>query len=158
MGDCHFALKNPTTTTMFIGEFHLTIDEKGRFSVPVKFRSALATGAVVTRGLDTSLFVLTQEAWQRLSAKIADLPLGSAASRSFARFMLAGAMDVTLDAQGRFVVPEYLRTHAKLQKDAVLVGVNDRLELWDKATWSAYAKQAEQNAEAIAESLGDLGI
>jgi MraZ protein len=143
---------------MFIGEFHLTIDDKGRFAVPVKFRSALATGAVVTRGLDTSLFVLTQEAWQRLSAKIAELPLGSAASRSFARFMLAGAMDVTLDAQGRFVVPEYLRTHAKLQKDAVLVGVNDRLELWDKATWSAYAEQAQQNAEAIAESLGDLGI
>jgi MraZ protein len=156
--DCHFDLKNSTTTTMFIGEFHLTIDDKGRLAVPVKFRSALATGAVVTRGLDTSLFVLTQEAWQRLSAKIADLPLGSAASRSFARFMLAGAMDVTLDAQGRFVVPEYLRTYAKLHKDAVLVGVNDRLELWDKVTWDAYAREAEQNAEAVAESLGGLGI
>ncbi len=143
---------------MFIGEFHLTIDDKGRFAVPMKFRSALATGAVVTRGLDTSLFVLTQEAWQRLSAKIANLPLGSAASRSFSRFMLAGAMDVVLDAQGRFVIPEYLRLHAKLQKDAVLVGVNDRLELWDVATWTAYTQEAEHNAEAIAESLGDLGI
>ncbi len=143
---------------MFIGEFHLTIDDKGRLAVPVKFRSALATGAVVTRGLDASLFVLPQEAWQRLSRKIAELPLGSAASRSFARFMLAGAMDVTLDTQGRFVIPEYLRLHAKLHKDAVLVGVHDRLELWDKTRWDTYARQAQQQVDAIAESLGGLGI
>ena len=72
--------------------------------------------------------------------------------------MLAGAMDVTLDAQGRFVVPEYLRTYSKLQKDAVLVGINDRLELWDRATWNAYAQEAEKNVESVAESLGGLCI
>ena len=143
---------------MFIGEFHLTIDDKGRISVPVKFRSALATGAVVTRGLDTSLFLLPIAAWERLAEKIGQLPLGSAASRSFARFMLAGAMDVTLDAQGRFVVPEYLRTYAGLSKDAVLVGINDRLEIWDKEKWTSYAKNAEEEAGAIAESLGGLGV
>ncbi len=147
-----------TQLLMFIGEFHLTIDDKGRLAVPVKFRSALATGAVVTRGLDTSLFLLPLGTWEKLAAKLAALPLGSAASRSFARFMLAGAMEVTLDAQGRFVVPEYLRTHAGLQKDAVLVGINDRLELWDKERWQKYAQQAEVQAEAVAESLGELGV
>src|SRR3989339_2276536 len=101
---------------MFIGEYHHSIDEKGRLAVPTKFRKDLAKGAVVTRGLDSSLFLLPLEEWGKLSDKLASLPLGQAKSRAFARLMLAGAMDIGLDKQGRFVVPEYLRSYAKLGK------------------------------------------
>lgn len=141
---------------MFIGEYHITIDDKGRLAVPVKFRGALAQGAVVTRGLDTSLFLLPLEEWGKLADKLASLPLGQANSRAFARFMLAGAMDIELDGQGRFVVPEYLREFAGLRKGAVIVGVQNRLEIWDEEAWAAYAKRAEQESGAIAEQL--MGI
>ena len=142
---------------MFIGEYHITIDDKGRLAVPVKFREALAQG-VVTRGLDASLFLLPLEEWGKLADKLAGLPLGQANSRAFARFMLAGAMDVELDGQGRFVIPEYLRQFAGLKKSAVIVGVQNRLEVWDEGTWAAYAKQAEADSGAIAEQLGTMGI
>jgi MraZ protein len=141
---------------MFIGEYHITIDDKGRLNVPVKFRGALAQGAVVTRGLDTSLFVLPLEEWGKLAEKIASLPLGQANSRAFARFMLAGAMDVELDSHGRFVVPEYLRTFAGLKKNAIVVGIQNRLEIWDEDAWTAYAKKAEADSGAIAEQLGGI--
>jgi MraZ protein len=143
---------------MFIGEYKITIDDKGRVAVPVKFRGALAQGAVVTRGLDTSLFLLPLEEWGKLANKIANLPLGQANSRAFARFMLAGAMDIEIDAQGRFVIPEYLRTFAGLKKAAVIVGVESRLEIWDEEVWTAYAKKAEAESGAIAEQLGTMGI
>lgn len=143
---------------MFIGEYNITIDDKGRLAVPVKFREALATGAVVTRGLDTSLFLLPLEEWGKLADKIANLPLGQANSRAFARLMLAGAMDTHLDKQGRFIVPEYLRAYAGLRKEVVIVGVQNRLEIWDKAAWVKYTAQAEEDANAIAEKLGEMGI
>ncbi|MFA6522551.1 MAG: division/cell wall cluster transcriptional repressor MraZ [Patescibacteria group bacterium] len=143
---------------MFIGEYHHQIDEKGRIAVPTKFRGDLAHGAVVTRGLDASLFLLPLEEWGKLAEKLAGLPLGQANSRAFARLMLAGAMDVELDKQGRFVVPEYLRTYAKLGKKVVIVGINTRLEIWDEAAWLAYSSQTEEDAGAIAEKLGEMGI
>lgn len=143
---------------MFIGEYHHNIDDKGRLAVPVKFREDLVKGAVVTRGLDGSLFLLPLAEWGNLSDKLGSLPLGQSNSRAFARLMLAGAMDVKLDKQGRFVVPDYLREYAKIQKKVVIVGVNTRLELWDSEAWEVYRRQTEQDAESIAEQLGDLGI
>lgn len=143
---------------MFIGEYHHQIDDKGRLAVPVKFRPDLAQGAVVTRGLDSSLFLLPLEEWGKLAGKLASLPLGQSNSRAFARLMLAGAMDVKVDKQGRFVIPEYLRSYAGLKKKVVIVGINTRLELWDEAVWENYRQQTETDAETIAEKLGDLGI
>jgi MraZ protein len=143
---------------MFLGEYHHNIDDKGRFSVPVKFRGDLAKGAVVTRGLDSSLFLLPLEEWGKLADKLAGLPLGASNSRAFARLMLAGAMDVKLDKQGRFVIPEYLRKYSNMEKNVVIVGVNTRLEIWDAKTWETYRTQTEENAVAIAEQLGELGI
>jgi MraZ protein len=144
--------------TMFIGEYHHNIDDKGRISVPVKFRNDLAKGAVVTRGLDASLFVLPLEEWGKLADKLSSLPLGAANSRAFTRLMLAGAMDVNLDKQGRFIIPEYLRDYAGLSKKLVIVGLNTRLEVWDADRWDAYRRQTEDDAVAIAEQLGELGI
>lgn len=143
---------------MFLGQYQHSIDDKGRLAVPMKFRDDLAKGAVVTRGLDTSLFLLPLEEWGKLAEKLASLPLGQASSRAFSRLMLAGAMDVKLDAQGRFVVPEYLRAYAGLQRNVVIVGVNNRIELWDEEEWNAYTKKTEEDAESIAEQLGGLGM
>lgn len=143
---------------MFIGEYHHSIDEKGRLAVPTKFRGDLAKGAVVTRGLDSSLFLLPLEEWGKLSEKLAALPLGQAKSRAFARLMLAGAMDVKLDKQGRCVLPDYLRKYAELGKRVVIVGVHSRLEIWDKDKWETYREQTERDAVDIAEELGELGI
>lgn len=143
---------------MFLGQYLHSIDDKGRIAVPTKFRDDLAQGAVVTRGLDTSLFLLPLEEWGKLAEKLASLPLGQASSRAFSRLMLAGAMDVKLDGQGRFVIPEYLRTYAGLQRNVVVVGVHNRIELWDEEEWKRYTEKTEQDAEAIAEQLGGLGM
>ncbi len=143
---------------MFIGEYKHTIDDKGRLAIPVKFRGDLARGAVVTRGLDASLFLFPKEEWDKLAEKLAALPLGKSDSRAFARLMLAGAMDVPSDKQGRIVIPEYLRTYAGIGKSAVVVGVYNRLELWDETKWDAYKKQTESDVGTIAEHLGELGI
>lgn len=144
--------------SMFIGEYHHTLDDKGRVSVPVKFRAGLAQGAVVTRGLDRSLFLYAKEDWDRLAQKLAALPLGQADTRAFARLMLAGAMDVEIDASGRAVIPPYLRTYAGLAKRIVLTGLHDRIEVWDEATWEAYRIKTEANGDAIAERLGAQGL
>ena len=143
---------------MFIGEYHHNLDDKGRMAIPVKFRADLAQGAVVTRGLDSSLLLLPLEEWGKLASKIASLPLGQANSRAFARLMLAGAMDVNLDKQGRFIIPDYLRQYAGLEKKVVIVGVNTRFELWDEEKWNAYRAQTEADASEIAEQLGDFAL
>lgn len=141
---------------MFIGEFHHTLDDKGRLAIPVKFRADLAQGAVVTRGLDRSLFLYTKQAWEALAAKIAALPLGQADTRAFARLMLAGAMDVEVDKSGRVTVPEYLREYAGLTKDVVVTGLYDRLEIWDEAAWKDYSAKTESAGNDIAERLGTV--
>lgn len=143
---------------MFIGEYHHTLDDKGRMAIPTKFRAELATGAVVTRGLDSSLFLLPLEEWGKLAAKIASLPLGQANSRAFSRLMLSGAMDISLDKQGRFIIPDYLRAYAGLEKKVVIVGVNTRFELWDEEKWNAYRAKTEGEASEIAEQLGDFAL
>ena len=143
---------------MFIGEYKHSIDEKGRLAIPKKFRKNLAKGAVVTRGLDTSLFLFPKEEWGKLAEKLASLPLGQSNSRAFARLMLAGAMDVSLDKQGRVVLPGYLRSYASLTKSTVIAGLYTRLEIWDEKKWEAYKKKVEKDADAVAEQLGELGI
>ena len=143
---------------MFIGEYKHTLDEKGRIAIPSKFCKQLAKGAVVTRGLDTSLFLFPKEEWDKLAEKLASLPLGQSNSRAFARLMLAGAMDVVLDKQGRVVLPEYLREYAGMKKNLVLAGVFNRLELWDEDKWEKYKKNVESDVDSVAEKLGELGF
>ena len=143
---------------MFIGEYNHTIDEKGRVAIPVKFRGDLARGAVVTRGLDASLFLFPKEEWDKLAEKLASLPLGQSNSRAFARLMLAGAMDVEVDKQGRMIVPEFLRQYAGITKSVVVAGLYNRLELWDTERWETYKKATESEVGNIAEQLGALGV
>ncbi len=126
--------------------------------MPVKFRAKLAKGAVVTRGLDGSLFLYPMEEWKSLADRLSKLTISKANTRAFARLMLAGAMDVEVDRQGRIVLPEYLRTYAKISKQVVLAGLYNRVELWDKATWQRYTAANEKKSGDIAEQLTDLGV
>lgn len=143
---------------MFIGEFSHTLDEKGRVALPAKFRNDLQKGAVVTRGLDNCLFVFTKAEWAKLAEKLAALPLAQANSRAFSRLMLAGAMDVDIDKQGRAMLPEYLRAFAGLKKDVVVAGLYSRLEIWDSAAWQSFKQKTESESSAIAEKLAELGV
>jgi MraZ protein len=143
---------------MFIGEYRHAIDEKGRLAIPVKFRGDLESGAIVTRGLDDCLYVYTAAEWQKLADKLASLPMSQSNSRAFARLMLAGAMDVAVDKQGRIILPDYLRQFAGLKKTAVVAGLYNHLEIWDEASWGAYKKKTEKDSGEIAERLGSLGV
>jgi len=143
---------------MFIGEYHHAIDEKGRLAVPVKFRSEMAKGGVVTRGLDNCLFIYTKQSWQELADRLSKLPLAKANSRAFARLMLAGAMEVSVDGQGRVMVPEYLRKFASIKKTVVVAGLYNRIEVWDEKEWEKYRKGTETKSGDIAETLSELGV
>ncbi len=143
---------------MFMGEYQHTIDAKGRLIVPAKFREALGAGAVLTRGLDNCLFLFPPEEWRTLEEKLKSLPLTKAGARQFVRFLFSGATECELDKQGRIVVPQHLRDYAGIEKEAVVIGVSNRVEIWSKARWEAYMDEAEESYEAIAESIVDLGI
>lgn len=143
---------------MFIGEYQHNFDEKGRLAVPMKFRADLSKGAVVTRGLDRCLFLYTIEAWNQLAEKLVKLPISQSKSRAFSRLMLAGAMDVAIDKQGRIIVPEYLREYAGISKKVVVAGLYDRLEIWDEGAWNTYKQATEAESNSIAEELGALGV
>lgn len=143
---------------MFIGEYQHNIDDKGRLAIPAKFRALLKKGAVVTRGLDNCLFLYTQSEWSELAEKLAKLPISQEKSRAFARLMLAGAMDVAIDSQGRINLPDYLIEYAGLSKPISIAGLYNRLEIWDKDKWDKYKKETEKNSADIAETLGELGV
>lgn len=143
---------------MFFGEFQHTVDEKSRLAIPVKFRKRLAPKAVVTRGLDKCLFLYPQREWEQLAKKLASLPITQANTRAFARLMLAGAMDVSLDKQGRVTLPEYLRKYARIGKKVVLAGLYSRIEIWDEGSWNKYKAETEKNSDEIAEQMDALGI
>lgn len=143
---------------MFIGEYQHSIDSKNRLALPTKFRSALKSGAVVTRGLDNCLFIFTKQDWQKLVNKITDLPIGKADARGFSRIMLAGAMDVKLDSLGRILLPDYLKKYASLKKKIIVAGLYNRLEIWDETKWQLYKNQIEKQAGKLAETMGELGV
>lgn len=143
---------------MLLGEYTHNLDSKGRVAIPAKFREKLTAGAIITRGLDNSLFVFAHKEWEALAGKLVALPLAQANSRAFARLMLAGAMDVELDVQGRILVPDYLRKYAGLKKQVVVAGLYSRIEIWDHGTWERYKQKTESASDEIAEKLGELGI
>ena len=143
---------------MFIGEYQHSLDIKGRIAVPVKFRGQINGGAIVTKGLDHCLFIFTKKDWEILAQKLISLPLTQANSRAFARLMLAGAMDVELDKQGRILIPDYLRKYADLKKEAMIAGLYNRVEIWDVESWKQYKSKIESSSDEIAEKLGELGI
>jgi len=143
---------------MFIGEYHYSIDEKSRLAIPAKFRANLTKKAVVTRGIDNCLFLYPENEWKKLAKQISLLPISKEKSRAFSRLMLAGAMDVSIDKQGRIVLPDYLKRYAKLKKRVVIAGLYNRLEIWDEKQWEEYKTKSEKESPNIAETLGEIGV
>ncbi|MEW6522548.1 MAG: division/cell wall cluster transcriptional repressor MraZ [Bacillota bacterium] len=138
---------------MFMGEYQHTIDDKGRLILPSRFRELLAPGLVVTRGLENCLFVYTLDQWRLVQKQLQGLAFTSATNRAFVRFFLSGAVDCQLDRQGRVLIPQNLREYAGLDRETVVIGVLDRLEIWDQAKWEAYRDRAGENFESLAETL-----
>lgn len=143
---------------MFLGEFRHSIDKKARVILPAKFRDALKDGVVVTRGLDNCLWIFSKTEWMQVEDGIRKLSLTKNNARKFTRFLLSGASEEELDRQGRISLPQQLREHAGLERDIVIIGVSDRLEIWSKENWDKYAKEAEESFADVAEELTEFGI
>ncbi|MDR7857181.1 division/cell wall cluster transcriptional repressor MraZ [Tissierella sp.] len=143
---------------MFIGEYQHTLDDKGRVIMPSKFRDELGEVFVMTKGLDNCLFVYPKSEWIILEEKLKTLPLTNRDARAFVRFFFAGASECTLDKQGRVLIPPNLREHSKLDKDAVVIGVSTRMEIWSKEEWTSYNEDDNLSYDSIAEKMAALGI
>jgi MraZ protein len=143
---------------MFIGEHQHSLDEKGRIIIPSKFRADLGVEFVMTKGLDNCLFVYPKSEWEILEEKLKTLPLTSKDARAFVRFFFSGASESTLDKQGRVLIPANLREHSRLDKEAVIIGVSTRIEIWSKDHWDNYIDEDNLSYESIAESMAELGI
>lgn len=143
---------------MFLGEYNYSIDDKKRLAVPAKFRQKLGKQAVITRGLDNCLFLYSLKEWGILAEKLSKLPISQSDARGFARIMLAGAMEVSLDSLGRILIPDYLKQYASLQKKVVIAGLYNRVEIWDEQKWNFYKDKTEKEAGNIAERLKELGV
>lgn len=143
---------------MLIGEYRHTIDDKRRVALPAKFRRTLGKTLIITRGLDSCLFVFSQAQWRLIVEKLNRLSVGQADSRAFGRYLFAGAAEIEVDTLGRILVPAELAEHAKLTTRTVLIGVNDRCEVWDEALWDTYRASVEKEADRVAEKLGEIGV
>ena len=143
---------------MFMGEYSHTIDTKGRLIIPSRFREELGETFVVTKGLDGCLFVFSDEEWKAFEIKLKSLPLTNKNARQFARFFVAGATPCELDKQWRILLPATLREFAGLEKDVVLTGMLNRIEIWSKEKWNENNSLDDVAMDEIAEQMTDLGL
>ncbi len=143
---------------MFLGEFEHTIDDKGRLTIPAKFRDELLSGMVITRGLDSCLWAYTRSEWEFLANKIAKMSANSRPSRNFARFIFSNAFDSIPDRQGRVLIPQSLRDYAEIKNETIIIGVMNRVEIWDPTKWTAIVKEVESDPQAMVAQLVDLEI
>ncbi|MCI0542631.1 division/cell wall cluster transcriptional repressor MraZ [bacterium] len=143
---------------MLLGEYTHTLDPKKRLSLPAKFRKEMGKRVVLTHGLDKCLFLFSAKSWQKRADKLVSLPMGQADTRSFGRFMLAGAVEVEIDSLGRILIPDFLKEFAGLVEKVVVTGVHDRAEIWDSEKWNIYKGQVSEKADALAEKLGEIGV
>lgn len=141
---------------MFLGRFSHNLDAKGRLAIPAKFRGALADGLVVTRGIDRCLSVYPLAAWQTLAERISALSISDPDARQFKRMVFAEAVDEILDSQGRIVVGAELRRYAEIDREAVVVGMNTYIEIWNPERWERLSTTVEDESASIAQRLADL--
>lgn len=141
---------------MFMGEYQHNIDEKGRIIVPAKFREELGDSFVLTRGLDQCVFGYPLDEWKQLEQKLKALPFTKKDARAFTRFFFSGAVECELDKQGRVNVASPLRQYAGLEKECVIIGVSNRIEVWSQSVWEKYYTESEESFSEIAESIMDF--
>lgn len=137
---------------MFMGEYHQKIDDKGRLTIPSKLRYELGETFIVTRGLDKCLFIYPKEEWNQVITKYKELP-NTKDARNFMRFFLSGASEVSFDKQGRMNIPSPLIQYSNLLKDCIVIGVNERLEIWSEENWNQFIEENEENLSDIADNL-----
>ena len=142
---------------MFIGEYQHCLDEKGRVTVPSKYRDQLGERFILTKGLDGCLFIYPLDEWNLFEQKLKNLPLTNMNARKFIRFFLSGAVECSPDKQGRILIPNSLRVYSEIEKDIVFIGMSNRIEVWSQMKWDAYNNQ-ELDMELIATQMEELGI
>jgi len=143
---------------MLIGEYIHTLDDKKRLSLPVKFRKEMGRKIVITSGLDNCLFVFTMGQWKNISAKLSEANMLRADNRSFNRYMFGSATEIEIDSLGRMLVPDFLVSRACLKGKVAVIGVQDRVEIWNEESWNNYKNVVEKEADQLAEKLGNAGM
>lgn len=143
---------------LFIGEYSHSMDAKGRVTIPAKLRENLGENFLVTKGFEGCLYVYPEEEWNRLREKLSALPLNDRKSRAVVRFFMGSAMADGMDKQGRVLLSSALKKHAGLEKDVVLVGALNRMEIWDRDRWISYNEEINANMDEIAEDMNNLGF
>jgi MraZ protein len=142
---------------MWYGEYNHTLDQKDRFILPSKFRDKLKDlkkkQLCITRGLDGCLSLYSHDEWRELEQKLASLSFTKQQSRSFNRLLFSGATEVEADTQGRITVPEYLKEFAHIKREIIIIGVGNRIEIWDKERWSSFYQENRKHFEEMAENL-----
>ncbi len=142
---------------MFYGEYIHGIDRKGRIILPARFREVCQECGIekffVTRGLDRCLFVFAEGEWRTQEQKFKTMPFTKQESRSFNRLFFSGAVEVLPDKQGRFIIPQFLKNYANIKRDTIIIGISNRIEIWDKTTWENFYANCQESFEQIAENL-----
>ena len=138
---------------MFMGEYHHNIDDKGRLIIPSKFRNELGEKFIVTRGLEECLFVYSMNEWNEIINKLKQLPFTNKDARLFMRMFMSGATECELDKNGRINIPATLTKYASLDKECVVIGVNERLEIWSSSKFDNFFNENIDNFSDIAENL-----
>lgn len=141
---------------MFIGEYTHGLDVKGRLIIPSKFRNGLASTFILNRGLDNCLSIYSLEQWNKIFEEINKLPTTKKITRQYIRVLTSSACECNLDNQGRILIPANLAKSVGINKECMIIGANDHIEIWDKDTWDAYLDIANKEFEEIAEDVGDL--
>ncbi|ALZ88159.1 division/cell wall cluster transcriptional repressor MraZ [Aerococcus urinaeequi] len=143
---------------MLMGEFQHNIDAKGRIIIPAKLREDLGAKFVITRGLDGCVFGYPLENWEKIQEKLKQLPLAKKEARAFTRFFYSAAAEAEIDKQGRINIPSTLVDYANLEKECLVLGVSDRIEIWSKTKWESVSSEIEESFEEIAEDMLDFGL
>ena len=145
---------------MFYGEYQHSIDRKGRLTLPSRFRVVAKENNIekffVTRGLDKCIFMFSESEWQQQEQKFKNLSFTKQQARSFNRMFFSGAVDVFPDRQGRFIIPQYLKDFAGIKSQTVLIGISNRIEIWDTRTWEEFSHKSTQLFEQTAENMLNL--
>ena len=139
--------------SIFIGEYHHSVDDKGRLIIPSKFRDELGTKFIITRGIENCLFVYSMESWEKIVNKLETLPFTKKDARAFIRFFLSGASEAEFDKQGRINITSPLISYANITKECVVIGTGDRLEIWSEESWNDFFTSAKDSMSDIAENL-----
>ncbi len=142
---------------MLIGEYIHSIDDKNRLSFPIKFRKEMGKKVVIAPGIEQSLFVFTPAQWDKTVERLAEGSLQED-NRSFSRYLIGGASEVDIDANGRMLIPENLKQKIGIKERVAIIGVATRVELWEESTWKAYQKDVQGKADKLANRLGEIGV